>query len=167
MTRATEKTVECRVRNALTARHRPKQGVTQSLALNDWREVAITRFFSDYCVSSDAVPFTWMALRDLYSSPDASRCLREALHAAAFVSHANQLGLEWMALEAIGAYGRALASLSKALEDPEEVLSDTLLAAPYLIGQYEVRTVFGRSVFIAMTYAHQNRPSVAIYQQVF
>lgn len=143
MTWLAEKKVESRVQSALRARDRTNECVPRPFEITDWRETAVARFFSDYCVGSDAVPQTWRVLQVLCNSSDASACLRDALHATAFVSQANQLGLEWMALKAIDAYGRALASLAKVLQDPIEVLKDTSLATPYLIGQYEVRSIPG------------------------
>ncbi len=142
MTYLAEKKVESRVHNVLRARNLAEQGVPRLLAVTEeWRENAVARFFTDYVLDSDAVPNTTMVLPGLCSSPDAGACLKDALYAAAFVNQANQLGLKWMAVEANAAYGRALASLAKVLQDPVEALKDTTLATPFVMGLYEVRSV--------------------------
>ena len=48
-----------------------------------------------------------------------------------------------MAIEGKAAYGRALASLARVLLDHVEVLKDTTLATPFVIGLYEVRSDSG------------------------
>jgi hypothetical protein len=48
-----------------------------------------------------------------------------------------------MAIEANEAYGRALTSLTRALQDPVEALKDTTLATTYVISLYEVRSTPG------------------------
>lgn len=104
-----------------------------------WKEEAVNQFFEDYVVASDTVPDTMNVLPQLYRSLDADFCFNDALYAAAFVSQANQLGLEWIAIEANEAYGRALTTLMSALQDDVEALKDTTLGATYLISMYEVR----------------------------
>ena len=111
----------------------------QQLTTPDWREDVVDQFFDDYVLDSDAVPDTTNVFPGLYRSPDAAFCLKDAIRAAALVSQANQLGLEWMVEEAREAYGRALASLGRALSDPVEALKDTTLGATYCISMYEVR----------------------------
>ena len=138
MTCLAEKKVESRVRNSFRARNLAEQGVTRPVAAEEWRESAV-RFFADYVLDSDAVPNTTIFLPGLCGSSDAGACLNDAVYAAAFVKQANQLGLEWMASEAKAAYGRALASLVRVLQDPVEVLKDTTLATPFVIGLCEVR----------------------------
>jgi hypothetical protein len=87
------------------------------------------------------------------------------------IRQANQFDLEWMALKAIDAYGGAPASLAKALQDPVEILKDSLLATPYLIGQYEVKSVLGlpNTNFREgkLTFATQAISGYSIYQPVF
>jgi hypothetical protein len=80
-------------------------------------------------------------LPELYAATVADGCLRDAFHATAFVSQAHQLGLDWMAIEASNTYGRALASIATALEDPIEAKKDATLAAIYMVGMYEVSSV--------------------------
>lgn len=134
-----EKKVETRIRDILDARTRELQGIPRVLVLTDWREDAITRFFHDYVVESDVVPHTTTALKTLYRNVNTSSCLKDAVSAASFASQANQLHLPFMATKANKLYGRALRSLTKALEDPVESLEDAILATPYLLGWYEVR----------------------------
>lgn len=141
MTLLSEKKVESRVQNILEARSRVKQGISRVSASTHWRGDSIASFFTDYTLDSDAVPNTTTVLRGLCGSPDAGFCLKDALCAAAFANKANQSGLKWMAIEAHEAYGRALASLTRALQDPVEALKDTTLATPYLIGLYEVSSL--------------------------
>lgn len=144
MTCFAEKKVESRVHDVLKARQVAEHGTpTPCAAVTDWQADAVARFFADYAVDSDTVPNTTIVLPGLYSSPDADACFKDAVHAAAFVNQANALGLEWMAIEAKAAYGRALASLARVLLDPVEVLKDTTLATPFVIGLYEVRSVSG------------------------
>ncbi len=143
MTCLAEKKVESRVRNIFRARDMAEQGVPRPFAVTDWRENAVTRFFTDNALDSDAVPNTTIVLPGLYGTSDAGACLKDALYAAAFGNEANQLGLKWMAIEAKAAYGRALASLSRVLQDPVEALKDTTLATPFVIGLYKVRPILG------------------------
>lgn len=139
MTCLAEKKVKARVRNSVRARNLAERSVARPAAAEEWRESAVTRFFADYVLDSDAVPNTTIFLPALYGDSDAAACLNDAVHAAALVNRANQLGLEWMASEAKAAYGRALASLAGVLQDPVEALKDTTLATPFVIGLYEVR----------------------------
>lgn len=140
MTCFAEKKVESRVHDVRKARRVAEHGIPRPCAVvMDWRASAVDRFFADYAVGSDVVPNTTIVLPELYSSSDAGACLKDAVHAAAFVNQANGLGLEWMAVEAKATYGRALASLARVLLDPVEVLKDTTLATPFVIGLYEVR----------------------------
>lgn len=139
MTCLAGKKVESRVRNGLRARELAEQSVAGPVAAEEWQNSAVTRFFVDYALDSDAVPNTTIFLPALYGESDAGACLNDAVYAAAFENQANQLGLEWMASEAKAAYGRALASLARVLQDPVEVLKDTTLATPFVIGLYEVR----------------------------
>ena len=133
--------VKSRVQDVLRARDLAEQGILKPFLVTDWREDAVACFFTDYVLDSNIVPSTTVFLPGLYSSSDASACLKDAIHAAAFVNQANHLGLEWMAIEANTAYGLALASLTRALQDPVERLKDTTLATPFVIGLYEVRTI--------------------------
>lgn len=139
MTCIAEKKVESRIQNTLKARDLAEQDVPRSFAATEWRENAVARFFRDYVLASDAVPNTTIVLPGLYNSSDAGACLKDGLHAAAFVNQANHLGLEWLAIEANAAYGHALASLTRVLQDPVEALKDTTLATAFVIGLYEVR----------------------------
>ena len=143
MTWLTEKKVESHVQNILRARSRAKQGIKRVCAIKDWREKAVTRFFADYILDSDAVPHTTIVFPGLCSSSDAGPCLKDALHAAALANQANQLGLKWMAIEANEAYGRALASLTSALQDLVKALKDSTLATAFLVSLYEVRSLLG------------------------
>ena len=136
-----EEKVESRVQKILKARDLAELGIPKPFSVTHWREGAVTRFFTDYVLGSDAVPNTTIFLPGLYSSSEAGACLKDAIHAAAFMNQANQLGLEWIAIEANVAYGHALASLMRALQDPVEALKDTTLAAPFVLGLYEVRSI--------------------------
>ncbi len=71
MTCLAEKKVESRVRNIFRARDMAEQGVPRPFAVTDWRENAVTRFFTDYVLDSDAVPNTTIVLPGLYGSSDA------------------------------------------------------------------------------------------------
>ena len=139
MTCLAEKKVESRVRNSCRARDLAEQSVTMPDGAQEWRESAVTRFFADFALDSDAVPNTTIFLSGLYGDSNAGACFNDAVYAAAFANQANQLGLAWMADEARAAYGRALASLARVLQDPVEVLKDTTLATPFVLGLYEVR----------------------------
>ena len=141
MTYIAEKKVESRVHNVLRARDLAGQDIPKPLVLTEWRENAVARFFMDYVLHSDAVSNTTIVLPGLYNSSDAGACLKDALHATAFVNQANHFGLKWLATEADAAYGRALASLNRVLQDPTEALKDTTLATAFLIGLYEVRPI--------------------------
>ena len=143
MTCLAKRKVEFRVHKVSKARDLAKQGIPEPCAQTEWRDTAINRFFSDYVLESDAVPNTTIFLPGLYSSLDAGACFEDALCAAAFVNQANHLGLEWMAIEAKAAYGRALASLLRVLQNPVEALKDTTLAAAFVVGLYEVRNISG------------------------
>ena len=129
MTLVAEKKVASRVKRVLEQRH---------LAKSDWQDDAVAALFSDYVLDSDVVVLNTSFLRSLYESQATSACFKEALHAAACGSRANQLGLDWMVAEASSLYGKALKLLNNALQSPVEVKLDTTLAAIYLVGLYEV-----------------------------
>jgi hypothetical protein len=102
-----------------------------------WEEVAVTRFFADYTVSSDKFLDCLHFLPGLCRRLSDSSLLKEALHAVAFRSQGNQGGMEWMVIEGSLSYSRALLLLAEVSE--EHAISDPVLAAVYLIGIYEVR----------------------------
>ena len=142
MTCFAKKEVESRVHDLLKARQGAEHGTpTPFAAVKNWRASAVARFFTDYAVDSDIVLNMTIVLPGLYRSPDAYACFKDAVHAAAFVNQANALGLEWMFIEAKAAYGRALTSLARVFLDPIDVLKNTTLAAPVVIGLYEVRSI--------------------------
>lgn len=136
-----EEKVKSRVQNIHRTRDLAGQGIPRPFLVTDWREDAVARFFTDYVLASDAVPNTTIFLPGLYSSSDAGACLKDAVYAAAFANQANQLDMEWIAIEANAAYGHALASLTRVLQDPVEALKDTTLATPFVVGLYEVRLI--------------------------
>jgi hypothetical protein len=103
-----------------------------------WQDLAITRFFADYVCDSDVIRDNTKFLPDLCSSPDRPPHLREALHAVAFASQANQEKLEWLEVESIKAYGRLLAMVPKLLQDPAAAARESTLVTIYLLGLHEV-----------------------------
>ena len=62
MTCLAEKEVESRVRNSFRAQNLAEQGVTRPVVAEEWRESAITHFFADSVLASDAVPNTMIFL---------------------------------------------------------------------------------------------------------
>ena len=134
-----EEKVKSRVQMIHRARDSAEKGITKPFLLTDWREDAVGRLFTDYVLGSDVVPNTTIFLPGLYGTSDAGACLKDAIYAAAFANQANRLGLEWIATEANTAYGHALASLAKVLQDPVEALKDTTLATTFVMALYEVR----------------------------
>ena len=141
MNRLAEEKVESRVQKILRARDLAEEGIPKPFLVTRWREDAVARFFTDYVLGSDAVPNTMTFLPELYINSNTGGCLKDAVHAAAFVNQANQLGLEWIAIEANVAYGHAIASLMRVLQDPVEALKDTTLATPFVLALYEVRSI--------------------------
>ena len=83
-----EKKVESRVHDVLKARQVAEEHCTPRpfAVVTNWRASAVARFFADYAVDSDVVPNTTIVLPGLYSSSDADACLKDAVHAAAFVN---------------------------------------------------------------------------------
>lgn len=130
--------VNARIQSVIRARMRTRLGTPRLSAISNWREDAVAYFFSNYSIASEIVTNTTAILPGLCSSSHAGSCLKNALCAAAFANQANHLHLDWMAIEAHGAYGRALKSLAVALEDPVEALKDTTLATTYILSLYEV-----------------------------
>jgi len=139
MTSLAKEKVNSRVQNTLRARKRAESSSLGLFAITNWQEDAVTRFYYDYSIGSKAVPNTTAVFLGLCTSLQAGVCLKDALCAAAFANQANQLRVDWMAIKANEAYGRALKSLALALEDPVEALKDTTLAATFIISLYEVR----------------------------
>ena len=162
MTFLAKKKVETRVQDVLKARYVPVHAILPRPCAvgTDWQTRAVARFFTDYAVGSDAVPNTTVVLPGLYRSADAGACLQDAVHAAAFVNQANRLGLDWMAVEAKAAYGRALASFVRILLDSRQVMKDTTLAVPFVIGLYEVRPNAG-STYIRLRQRQADCPGTA------
>lgn len=134
-----KKKVESRVQMIHRARDFAERSIPKPFLVTDWREDAVGRLFADYVLGSDVVPNTTIFLPGLYATSDADACLKDAVYAAALANQANQLGLEWIAAEANTAYGHALASLTKVLQDPVEALKNTTLATPFVMSLYEVR----------------------------
>jgi hypothetical protein len=105
-----------------------------------WEKVAISRFFADYVSSSHIVKRVDLQfLLKLCSSPNLNAPLKEALEAVAFLSLANQLRLDWLAIEANKSYCRSLPLVAKLLQNVEEARDDTTLATIFLFTCYEVR----------------------------
>ena len=140
MTILVRKKVNFRVQNTLRARNRADLSNLEPSAITNWQEDAVTRFFCDYSIGSEAVRNTTAVFLGLCTNSQAGVCLKDALYAAAFANQANQLHVDWMVIKANEAYGHALKSLTLALEDPVEALKDTTLAATYVISLYEVRS---------------------------
>ena len=136
-----KKKVESRVQMIHRARDLAERGTPKPFLRTDWREDAVGCLFTDYVLGSDVVPNTTIFLPGLYGTSDADACLKDAIYAAAFANQANHLGLEWIATEANKAYGHALVSLTKVLQDPAEALKDTTLATPFVMSLYEVRLI--------------------------
>ena len=140
MSSLAKKKVESRVQMIHKARNLAERSVPKPFLVSDWREDAVSRLFTDYVLGSDVVPNTTIFLPGLYGTSDADACLKDAIYAAAFANQANQLDLQWIAIEANKAYGHALASLTKVLQDPAEALKDTTLATTFAMSLYEVRS---------------------------
>ena len=134
-----EEKVKSRVQMIHRARDSAEKGIPKPFLVTDWREDAVGRLFTDYVLGSDVVPNTTIFLPGLYGTSDAGACLKDVIYAVAFANQANRLGLAWIATEANTAYGHALASLAKVLQDPVEALKDTTLATTFVMSLYEVR----------------------------
>ena len=104
----------------------------------DWTANAVATFFADWIVPSDLVLENTSFLPDLCYSSETTVCLDSALSAAAFANQSNRYGLQWAAFEARKAYGRAVAALAVALQDPVEAKKDSTLAALHLVSLHEV-----------------------------
>jgi hypothetical protein len=115
--------------------YRPDTYVAPSLTPG-WEEMAVTRFFADYTSFSDKCDDGMHFLQGLCRHLNEDLLLKESLHAVAFRSQGNQCAMEWMVTEASLAYGRALLLLAGVSEDC--AISDSVLAAVYLLGLYEV-----------------------------
>jgi hypothetical protein len=127
--------------NGFHERYISKDGsqMTHAMSPTNWQEDAVSTFFNDYVLPSDMMkeslhPF----LSGLCRRPISCLHLSEALHATAFASQGNQLGLRWMVTEGSLAYNRALPLFSKALQDDEACKEDTTLATSFLLGLFEV-----------------------------
>ena len=104
----------------------------------DWTANAVAVFFADWIVLSDLVLENTSFLPNLCYSSESTVCLDSALSAAAFANQSNRYGLQWAAFEARKAYGRAVAALAVALQDPVEATKDSTLAAIHLVSLHEV-----------------------------
>jgi hypothetical protein len=113
----------------------PDTYVTSSVTPG-WEEMAVTRFFADYTSFSDNFEDCLHFIPGLCRHLKEDVLLKESLHAVAFRSQGNQCELEWMVVEGRLAYGRALLLLAEVSEDC--AISDSVLAAVYLLGLYEV-----------------------------
>jgi hypothetical protein len=116
--------------------YRPEAYIAPSV-IPGWEEMAVTRFFADYTSFSEKFDDTLHFLPALCRRLNEDLLLKESLHAVAFRSQGNQCGMEWMVMEASLAYGRALLLLAQVSED--RAINDSVLAAVYLLGLYEVR----------------------------
>jgi hypothetical protein len=152
MTVVAERKVETRVQILLEERNRSSPKLASSKSSSPNLEVSkelasvVAKFFLDWCPRSDVVILTTTVLQALYESEEADTdaCFREAVHATALRSKANQFGLDDMIVEAERAYGRALAATNLILKDSPNITKDTTLATLYLLGLYEVCTVYRR-----------------------
>lgn len=105
----------------------------------NWREIALPRFFADYVFESPLFSESGLSfLPELCGRPNLRAPLREALNAVSWLSLSNQLGLQWLKLEACGTYFHAVQLMSKLLQDPDEAPQDATLATNYVFGLFEV-----------------------------
>jgi hypothetical protein len=104
----------------------------------NWKDTAVPRFFADYVFKSGVMFQADMSfLPDLACTDHAP--LKEAIDAVAWLSMSNQLGVDWLAIEACKAYFQGVELLAKLLEDPDRAKEDATLATNYLFGLFEVR----------------------------
>jgi hypothetical protein len=105
----------------------------------DWKSIAIPRFFANYVYSSKIIVEGDMSfLPELSGSPNSSEALKEALDAVSWLNLSNQVGVEWLELEAQKAYVKVIGLAAGLLQDEQEARKDTTLAANYLFGLFEV-----------------------------
>jgi hypothetical protein len=106
----------------------------------NWQEVALPRFFADYIFESPIFTGSSLSfLRELCGRTNVRAPLREALNAVAWLSLSNQLGIEWLKVEACGSYFHAVKVMAKLLKGPDEARQDATLATNYLFGLFEVK----------------------------
>jgi len=115
-----------------------------------WENNAVAMFFADYLLSSDVMKETFYPFLSNLCCGELISCqyLKEALHAAAFTSYGNQLGVDFMVLEGSLAYNRALSLLANELQDEVTSKGDTIIATTFLLGLYEVYYYYISSCYI-------------------
>ncbi|KAF2092992.1 hypothetical protein NA57DRAFT_61851 [Rhizodiscina lignyota] len=148
MTQFAEKKVESRVTRLLKDRELGKANAEADI---------VNEFLTDYVWDSNVVIRTTWFLRDLYMSSSPGSLYREAFHAAALRSRANQQSLKWMAAEGDNAYGRGLTMLKAALEDPAQVKTDATLAAAFVCGLSELISGFQTKSCLSDNHHHRGR----------
>jgi hypothetical protein len=106
----------------------------------NWQEIALPRFFADYIFESPIFTGSSLSfLRELCGRTNLRAPLREALNSVAWLSLSNQLGIEWLKVEACGSYFHAVKVMAKLLKGPDEARQDATLATNYLFGLFEVK----------------------------
>lgn len=90
--------------------------------------------------------------------PNVCEPLKEALDTVAWLNLSNQVSMEWLALEAQGAYVKAVGLVAGLLQDEKQARKDTTLAANYLFGLFEVRIVI-RAAFEILRVDNYNSKS--------
>lgn len=76
-------------------------------------------------------------LPELCAGPNVSAPLKEALDAVAWLNLSNQVGMEWLAVEAQRSYVRAVGLLARLLMDEEQAKQDSTLATNFLFSLFD------------------------------
>jgi hypothetical protein len=118
----------------------------------NWQEIALPRFFADYIFESPIFTGSGLSfLRELCGRTNLRAPLREALNAVAWLSLSNQLGIEWLKVEACGSYFHAVKLMAKLLKGPDEARQDATLATNYLFGLFEVKPSSSSTIESSLT----------------
>jgi hypothetical protein len=118
----------------------------------NWKEIALPRFFADYIFESPIFTGSSLSfLRELCGRTNLRAPLKEALNAVAWLSLSNQLGIEWLKVEACGSYFHAVKGMAKLLKDPDEARQDATLATNYLFGLFEVKLLSSFTIESSLT----------------
>lgn len=137
-----KKKVQTRVERVRTARMERvggmatfiPRGVIIPAELNGW-----IRFYGDYVANSSIALFK--LIPEFYVSSSSS-CFHEALHAVALASSARQLRQSRLMVLATCHYGKAIAELNVALNDPVLTAEDSVLMTLFILSLYEVRYTY-------------------------